>query len=183
MKNYILLLFLPFFTFCGEKKDEKKTTVESENIVETPEVIQNATYYLIRHAEKVRTDPNHQDPSLDIKGMIRAKGWATYFEPIKIDRIYVTKYIRTKQTASFIAQQKQVSPTRYDPNTIYSDEFLKETNGKNVLIVGHSNTIPKLVNKLIGEEKFEDMDDADNSTLFKVTLNGADKKVETITVE
>ena len=83
----------------------------------------------------------------------------------------------------YVFQQKQVSPTRYDPNTIYSDEFLKETNGKNVLIVGHSNTIPKLVNKLIGEEKFEDMDDADNSTLFKVTLNGADKKVETITVE
>ena len=52
-----------------------------------------------------------------------------------------------------------------------------------MLIVGHSNTIPQLVNKLIGEEKFEDMDDSDNSTLFKVTISGNDKKVETNTVD
>jgi phosphohistidine phosphatase SixA len=115
--------------------------------------------------------------------MVRAKRWAAYFEPIKIDQIYVTKYVRTKQTVSLIAQQKQVSPTRYDPNTVYSDEFLKQTNNKTVLIAGHSNTIPQFVNQLIGEEKFEDMDDSDNSTLFKVTINGNDKKVETITVE
>ncbi|MDP2685893.1 MAG: phosphoglycerate mutase family protein [Aequorivita sp.] len=184
MKKYIILLFLPFFTFCGQQKEENKenTQTESKSISEIPKVNQNATYYLIRHAEKVRTAPNDQDPSLDIKGMMRAKRWAAYFEPIKIDKIYVTQYIRTKQTASLISQQKQVLPTRYDPNTIYSDEFLKETNGKSVLIVGHSNTIPQLVNKLIGEEKFKDMDDADNSTLFKVTLSGSDKKVETITV-
>ncbi len=182
MKQYILLLLLPLFTFCGQKKDEERKSSKTETVSEVSNLNQNATYYLIRHAEKVRTDPNDPDPSLDIKGMVRAKGWATYFEPIKIDKIYVTKYIRTKQTISLIAQQKQVSPTLYNPETIYSDEFLKETNGKSVLIVGHSNTIPQLVNKLIGEEKFKDMDDNDNSTLFKVTLNGRDKKVETITV-
>ncbi len=186
MKHFILLLtLLPFFTFCKQQngKDENKEEMKTENTVENSSANKNTTYYLIRHAEKVRTDPHDTDPSLDIKGMIRAKGWATYFEPLKIDEIYITQYIRTKQTASLIAQQKQVSPTQYDPNTIYSEDFLKRTNGKNVLIVGHSNTIPILVNQLIGEEKFEDMDDADNSTLFKVTLNGADKKVETITVE
>lgn len=184
MKHFVLLLtLLPFFTFCKQKEEEKKEEMKSEKTVENSTENQNTTYYLIRHAEKVRTDPNDQDPALDIKGMVRAKGWATYFEPIQIDKIYITKYIRTKQTASLIAQQKQVSPTQYDPNTIYSDNFLKETNGKHILIVGHSNTIPKLVNKLIGEEKFQDMDDSDNSTLFKVTINGNDKKVETITVE
>lgn len=188
MKNYILFLLLPLFTFCGQQKEDKKViTAEQENTVDSPAVIshknQKATYYLIRHAEKVRTDPNDQDPSLDIKGMMRAKGWAAYFEPIKIDQVYVTKYIRTKQTASLLAQQKQVSPKHYDPNTIYSDEFLNQTNGKSVLIVGHSNTIPHLVNQLIGEEKYKDMDDSDNSTLFKVTINGNDKKVEAITVE
>ena len=183
MKHFVLLLtLLPLFTFCGQQKEEKNETLDVDTTVETPPANQNTTYYLIRHAEKVRTDPNDQDPSLDIKGMMRAKRWVAYFEPIKIDEIYITKYVRTKQTASLIAQQKQVSPTRYDPNTLYSDEFLKGTNGKSVLIVGHSNTIPQLVNKLIGEEKFKDMDDTDNSTLFKVTLSGSDKKVETITV-
>ena len=188
MKPYLLLLFLPLFTFCGQQKKEgeKETTTEASEPkaeIVTPPANYHATYYLIRHAEKVRTDPNDQDPSLEIKGMMRAKRWAAYFEPIKMDKIYVTKYIRTRQTVSLIAQQKQVSPTQYDPNTIYSEEFLRQTNGKTVLIAGHSNTIPQMVNKLIGEEKFKDMDDADNSTLFKVTINGNDKKVETTTVE
>lgn len=184
MKHFILILtLLPLFTFCGQQKEDKKEDSKLETSIETPVYNQNATYYLIRHAEKVRTDPNDPNPSLDINGMLRAEGWATYFEPIKIDAIYTTKYIRTKQTISFIAQQKNVSPKHYDPKTIYTDAFLRETNGKNILIVGHSNTIPKLVNQLIGEEKFEDMADDDNSTLFKVTINGDDKKVETITVE
>ena len=52
-----------------------------------------------------------------------------------------------------------------------------------MLIAGHSNTTPQLVNQLIGEDRFEDMDDSDNSTLFKVTIDGPDKKVETIIVE
>jgi len=115
--------------------------------------------------------------------MMRAKGWATYFEPMRIDEIYVTDFKRTKQTASMIEKQKMISPEHYEPNTLYSKNFLKKTNGKNILIVGHSNTIPQLANKLIGEEKFGDMDDNDNATLFKVTLNGNDKKVETITVD
>ncbi|MCB0452843.1 MAG: histidine phosphatase family protein [Aequorivita sp.] len=186
MKHLILLLtLLPFFTFCGQQKDEKKEETgdsqKTETANEAPVRNQKATYYLLRHAEKVRTDPKDPDPALNIDGLMRAKRWAAYFEPIKIDAIYVTKYIRTKQTISLIAQQKQVSPTRYDPNTVYSEEFLNQTNNKTVLIAGHSNTIPQLVNQLIGEEKFKDMDDNDNSTLFKVTINGKDKKVETIT--
>ena len=188
MKHLLLLLtLLPFFTFCGQQKDEKKEETgdsqKTETANEAPARNQKATYYLLRHAEKVRTDPKDQDPALNIDGLLRAKRWATYFEPIKVDAIYVTKYIRTKQTVSLIAQQKQVSPTRYDPKTVYSEEFLNQTNNKTVLIAGHSNTIPQLVNQLIGEEKFKDMDDDDNSTLFKVTINGNDKKVETITVE
>ena len=186
MKHFILILtLLPFFTFCKQKEEveKKETETKSENAIIKPVAVQTATYYLIRHAEKVRTDPNNEDPGLDINGMLRAKRWAAYFAPIKLDGVFVTKYIRTKQTASLIAQQKQLVPRPYDPETIYSEDFLKKTNRKSVLIVGHSNTIPQLVNKLIGEEKFEDMDDSDNSTLFKVTINGNDKKVETITVE
>ncbi|CAM3424417.1 SixA phosphatase family protein [Aequorivita lipolytica] len=183
MKHLIILLtLLPFFTFCGQQKEKEENQV-TETESETTTANYSATYYLIRHAEKVRTDPKDQDPGLSIDGMMRAKRWASYFEPIKIDEIYITRYMRTKQTISLIAQQKQVSPKRYDPNTVYSEDFLKQTNGKTVLISGHSNTTPQLVNKLIGEEKFKEMDDSDNATLFKVTINGSDKKVETITVE
>lgn len=183
MKHFVFLLtLLPLFTFCGQQKDEKTEVTKTHTTVESSTTDQQTTFYLIRHAEKDRTNPDDPDPSLDIKGMVRAKGWATYFEPINLNDIYITQYKRTKQTASLIAQQKMISPKRYEPNTIYSEDFLKKTQGKTTLIVGHSNTIPYLVNKLIGEEKFKDMDDADNATLFKVTINGGDKNVETIIV-
>ena len=190
MKQLILILtILPFFTFCGQQKEKtdkldktsETQTSETNNDTSTPKF--HATYYLIRHAEKVRENPKDQDPKLDAKGMMRAKTWAAYFEPILIDEIYTTDFLRTKQTIALIAEQKMVSPKIYDQNTIYSEEFLKETNGKNVLIVGHSNTIPYLVNKLINENKFTDMDDNENSTLFKVTIDGDNKKVDTISVD
>ncbi len=184
MKHFILLLLIvPFFTFCGEQKENNSNNSKEDNSITNTPTDYKATFYLLRHAEKVVTNPQDQDPSLNIDGMMRAKRWATYFEPIKIDEIYITKYVRTKQTISLIAQQKAVSPKRYDPNTLYSEEFLKMSDGKTIIIAGHSNTTPRLVNKLLGEEKFKDMDDNDNSTLYKVTINGNNRKVETITVE
>ncbi len=186
MKHLLyLLIFLPFFTACGDQKESKTTQPNTEAETNSAQAVDQTTttYYLLRHAEKVRTNPNDPDPVLNIDGMLRAKRWAAYFEPVKIDEIYVTKYKRTKQTISFVAQQKQVSPKPYDPNTVYSEKFLNDTKGKTVLIAGHSNTTPQLVNKLIGEEKYSDMDDSDNATLFKVIVSGNDKKVETITVE
>ena len=190
MKHFIIILtLLPFFTFCGQQK-EKGTEQELSSEIESSKTNNksfdssfHATYYLIRHAEKVRTDPKNEDPNLNEKGLMRSKTWEAYFEPIQIDEIYTTDYLRTKQTILPTAEMKMISPKIYDENTIYSEEFLKETNGKNILIVGHSNTIPYLANNLIDEEKFTDMDDSDNATLFKVTIDGDIKKVETITVE
>ena len=175
-------MFLPLFISC-KQQNEKNENYKSENLESEKPIEQNATYYLIRHAEKDRTDPNDENPSLNIDGLKRAGRWAAYFEPIQIDQIYMTDYIRTKQTISMIAQQKNITPKLYDPHNINLEEFLKETNGKTVLIVGHSNTIPKLVNTLIGKEEYPEMDDSDNSTLFKVTINGNNKKVETSKVD
>lgn len=183
MKKYLFILILiPLLNCCNQNKEiEKKLTKDGNTIKK--DMRQQSTYYLIRHAEKDRTNTNNEDPSLNTAGLKRAQRWAAYFETAAIDQIYVTKYIRTKQTASYVAQQKAVSATLYDPHNIQINEFLNKTSGKNVLIVGHNNTIPKFVNALLGKEKFGDMDDNDNSTLYKVIINGTDKKVGTITVE
>ena len=39
-----------------------------------------STFYLIRHAEKVRTNKSDRDPALNEKGIIRALNWKEYFE-------------------------------------------------------------------------------------------------------
>jgi phosphohistidine phosphatase SixA len=187
MKYALLLVLIPLFVNCGNNKDEKDQRSEQaeENIkpIKKTAPVQEATYYLIRHAEKDRSNEYDKDPNLTVEGMLHAKRWAAYFEPIQLDAIYATRFLRTRQTVSLIAQQKMITIKPYKAGHLYSEDFLALTNHKHVLIVGHSNTIPKLVNALIGEDKYEDMDDSDNATLYKVTLNGDDKKVETFTVK
>ena len=60
--------------------------------------------------------------------------------------------------------------------------FIKENQGKLVLIVGHSNTTPKLVNDILGDQKFEQMQDNDNSSLFIIRESNGKMTAERISV-
>lgn len=136
---------------------------------------QTTTYYLIRHAEKDRTNSTNQDPNLNEDGLKRAEKWATYFKDISLDAVYSTNYKRTQQTAKPTANTKKVEILSYNPRELYAADFKKESFGKSVLIVGHSNTTPAFVNAILGEKKYEDMNDDDNATLFIVTIKGKNK--------
>ena len=61
---------------------------------------------------------------------------------------------------------------------MYDEEFQKVTKGKTVLVVGHSNTTPYFANKILGEDKYQDIDDSVNSMLFIVTIDGNNKTSE-----
>jgi len=138
----------------------------------------STTFYLIRHAEKDRSNLDEQNPNLTTKGMDRAKHWALYFDSIPLNSIYTTSYNRTKQTITPVSNIKKIKPQIYLPNKINIQEFIKSNYGKNVLISGHSNTTPAMVNKLINEQKFSDMLDSDNESLFIVKIIDSDINVE-----
>lgn len=144
---------------------------------------QETTYYLIRHSEKDRSSQSERNPNLTDKGKERAANWASYFEDINLDAVYSTNYNRTIQTATPTAEGKKLEIITYDPTKIYTDDFQKETKGKNVLIVGHSNTTPFFVNKIIGENKYSEMDDNDNSSLFIVKISGGKTTSEVIKID
>ena len=59
---------------------------------------------------------------------------------------------------------------------------MKQNLGKLVLVVGHSNTTPKLVNAILGDQKFEQMRDNDNSSLFIIRESNGKMTVERISV-
>ena len=129
------------------------------------------TYYLIRHAEKDRSDSTNRDPELTQKGLDRAQHWTRYFETVQLDHVYSTNYQRTMQTAGPTAAAKNLTISSYDPRNLYDSIFRKETKNKNILIVGHSNTTPAFVNKIIGEDFYRDMDDSDNESLYIVKVS------------
>lgn len=143
---------------------------------------QTTTYYLIRHAEKDRTDATNPNPALNNLGLLRAKKWASYFKNIPLDAVYSTQYKRTQQTAQPTADDKKLPIQSYNPRELYTPDFQKATYGKTVLIVGHSNTTPAFVNTILGEKKYEDMSDDDNASLFIVTIQGENKSCKVVKV-
>lgn len=128
------------------------------------------TYYLIRHAEKNRTDKNDKDPYLTFEGTKRAENWAKVLSTVKFDIVYTTDYNRTKETAGPLARQNGLKLFVYDAKDMYTEGFKYNTKGKNVLVVGHSNTIPFFANKIIGEDKYKEIEDTNNSNLYVVTV-------------
>jgi broad specificity phosphatase PhoE len=148
MKKFLLLLALLFLNISFGQSN-------------------STTYYFIRHAEKVDSS---QNPDLSEKGLKRAELWNKIFSEIGFNEIYSTDYKRTLQTASPTATTKKIEVKIYNPKTLNIDSFKKETSGKKVLIVGHSNTTPKFVNDIINQNLFSDIEDATFGNLYIVTI-------------
>ncbi|TPD72137.1 SixA phosphatase family protein [Flavobacterium microcysteis] len=154
MKNFCLILFFLIMQ-----------TVSAQNPATT-------TIYLIRHAEKADLSSN---PELSDAGIKRAKNWAAYFEKTPIDLFYTTMYNRTQQTCSAIAATKQKDILFYKPDAMDLKKIIAENQGKTLLIVGHSNTIPNYINKLLGASKYEDIPESEFGNLYRITVT--DEKI------
>ncbi|NEW80274.1 MAG: histidine phosphatase family protein [Gelidibacter sp.] len=142
-------------------------TLQAQESVE-----KTTTYFLIRHAEKVRENPADKNPDLNERGFQRAENWKKVLQHVSFDAIYSTNYKRTLNTAEPIAKKFNLEPIVYNPSKVDFDLFQLENEGKNVLIVGHSNTIPQFVNGLIHQQKYQEMDDAEFSHLYIITVKG-----------
>ena len=129
------------------------------------------TYYLIRHAEKDRTDPSNRDPHLTVVGQERAENWQNVFNAVPFDKIYSTPYHRTRETAQPTATAKQLLVESYDPRDLYNASFKEKNKGKIVLVVGHSNTTPALANKILGREEYPQIDDHINGNLYIIQVS------------
>jgi len=132
----------------------------------------STTYYLIRHAEKIRINPIEANPDLNERGYLRAENWKKVFQHIPFNAIYATYFTRTLKTVEPIAISDELEIQLYHPTKIDIHQFKQDTQNKNVLIVGHSNSIPQFVNQLINQEKYLEIDDAEFSHLYIVTIQG-----------
>ena len=128
------------------------------------------TYYFIRHAEKLRVDKTDANPNLNYDGFKRAEAWREVFYNIPFNAIYSTDYNRTKLTAKPTADSKNLPLLLYNPSNMYSEAFQNNTKGKTVLIVGHSNTTNVFANKVLGVERYDEINDNNNSNLYIVTV-------------
>jgi broad specificity phosphatase PhoE len=126
--------------------------------------------YLIRHAEQAI---DVDDPPLTEAGHRRAKAWASILRDAGIKMIYTSKKRRTMQTGEHIAQALTIpleTMPRGDVAGLVSRLRSRHANDS-VLIVSHSQTIPKLVKELgYSEDGTIKREDYDN--LFVIVPEG-----------
>jgi len=130
---------------------------------------QPTTIILVRHAEK--SDDGTDNPHLTLKGTQRAEDLAYILDHVKLAAIYSTPFHRTRETGEPTArrQAKKIRLYQTDDQN-FLDRLLEEQRGGNILIVGHSNTVPVLVNQLTGSEDFAWLHDSVYDNLYIVTV-------------
>lgn len=141
------------------------------------------TYYLIRHAEKDLSDKSNRNPHLTEVGKVRAQAWKTIFKEVTFDKIYSTAYHRTLETAAPTAEDHQINVEDYDPRNLYSPNFKKATQGKTVLVVGHSNTTPYLANKISGVQNYAHIDERIHGNLYIIQCIGDTVTTQLLSLE
>lgn len=112
-----------------------------------PQVPLGPSYYVMRHLQTPRGVNN---PDLTAEGTANAGRLPAWFENDPPVVIYVSSTKRAQQTAAPLAQVLGIAPKIYDPaNTPALVQMVKAETGT-VLIVGHSNTVPDIVEQLGG---------------------------------
>jgi probable phosphoglycerate mutase len=125
------------------------------------------TIFFVRHAEKGTTGGDDMD--LSEAGRTRAESLAALLKDAEISAIYTTEFKRTKQTAAPLAKALRVEPSvisAKDQPTLIAK--VRASPG-NVLVVGHSNTIPDLI-KALGITTAISIGDNEYDNLFVVLL-------------
>ena len=117
-----------------------------------PALAKEPPVYVTRHHD---TPAGERDPDLLPQGTARAAKLAKWFKGRKLKAIYVSDFKRTRQTAAPLAAERGITVETYDPRDTPAIVARARAAKAPVLIVGHSNTVPDIVQQLGGERPAE----------------------------
>lgn len=127
-----------------------------------------STIYIVRHAEKRNSSDTS---SLTPAGLQRAQALADALDGEAISQILTTPYRRTQQTAQPLSKRLNVPITTYPVKPINAVvDQLKTLKGRNVLVIGHSNTILDIARGLGTKPSRQTIEDSDFDNLLEVTI-------------
>lgn len=121
---------------------------------------------LVRHAEK---EPGSGDVALSEVGKKRAEELARALKDAGVEAIYTTAWRRTKQTAEPLASLLNTKSKAHDTNETpasFAKRLERDHANQTVLVVGHSNTIPELIDAIAKRKVGINIGDGEFNQLF-----------------
>ncbi|MCQ1569150.1 histidine phosphatase family protein [Neorhizobium galegae] len=103
------------------------------------------TIYIVRHAEK---RDGSADPGLTEKGRKRAEELSHIMQDASLTAIFVSKRVRTQETAQPTADATHIEPKQADSWETIVKDILNNHTGGHVLVVAHSETVDNIATGL-----------------------------------
>ncbi|HEX7842898.1 MAG TPA: histidine phosphatase family protein [Kofleriaceae bacterium] len=108
------------------------------------------TVIIVRHADRDTAQPSN-DPPLSADGRTRALELARVLADAPLHAVYITHYLRNRQTAAPLPRHTGENPTVIDEVPATLRALRAEPWGTTSLVIGHSDTVPDLVRGLTGQ--------------------------------
>jgi 2,3-bisphosphoglycerate-dependent phosphoglycerate mutase len=131
------------------------------------------TFYIVRHAEKAA---NSEDPGLSQAGIDRGVALEKLMADKKLDTVFTSNFKRTILTGLSVALPQglpQVALKQAPQNEL--NTFIARLKNihstKNLLVVGHTNSVPPIVQALSGQQ-IPNIAETDYNNLYIVTIKG-----------
>jgi broad specificity phosphatase PhoE len=130
------------------------------------------TVVVVRHAEKEFS--TIEDPPLSSVGEQRAQALARMFGgrtgPGRLEAVFSSDTRRTQSTAAPLAQRLDLPVIVVEDEDALRERIRREYRGRHVLVVGHSSTVPRIVERLSGMEDIPPMSEEDYATVYVVSV-------------
>lgn len=134
----------------------------------------NPTIYIVRHGEKASpVAGGSTDVPLNAAGEERALALKDALKNKHIAEVFSTNTIRTRSTVKPTADLFGLTIETYKPQPDSAFITLLKSKRKNVLVVGHSNTIDDIANMLCGLKVVPgDLQDNEYDNLYLIKKKG-----------
>ena len=173
----LCLLALSIFTCAGAARAQDAPTMPTG-----PTIV-----LVLRHAEKAQVEGN--DPPLSEAGMRRAQELVRVAEDAGVTAIYTTQYKRALDTAAPLASRLGITAAAVEITrenaaaytATLARQILARHAGQTIMVLGHSNTVPSLVEAL-GGRRPPAIDDATEFDRFYVVIIRRPGEVRTLSL-
>lgn len=161
----IRLLLLLFLFLASTTVNANEKTIDCITVL-----------YLVRHAEKAGGD----DPELTAAGRERARALQQRLQDTALAAVYSTPFRRTRQTVTGVADSHGLRLQDYDARASADTTraLLERHRCQQVLVAGHSNTLPALLAGA-GIGGFAELDETQYGDLFIIRVGASGAQLET----